>query len=98
VKALCPSVGECQSQEAGVGGLVSRGSGGEDTGFSQGKPGKRITIEMQIKKISNKNCLKIVSFEASNISAYVPFNATKKQNKISVCVMFMLFNNFLVNN
>jgi hypothetical protein len=27
VKALCPSVGECQGQEAGVGGLVSRGRG-----------------------------------------------------------------------
>jgi hypothetical protein len=25
VKALCPSVGECQGQEAGVDGLVSRG-------------------------------------------------------------------------
>jgi hypothetical protein len=25
VKALCPSVGECQGQEAGVGELVSRG-------------------------------------------------------------------------
>jgi hypothetical protein len=25
VKALCPSVGECQGQEAGVGGLVIRG-------------------------------------------------------------------------
>jgi hypothetical protein len=25
VKALCPSVGECQGQEAGVSGLVSRG-------------------------------------------------------------------------
>jgi hypothetical protein len=25
VKALCPSVGECHSQEVGVGGLVSRG-------------------------------------------------------------------------
>ena len=25
VKALCPSVGECQGQEAVVGGLVSRG-------------------------------------------------------------------------
>jgi hypothetical protein len=24
VKALCPSIGECQGQEAGVGGLVSR--------------------------------------------------------------------------
>ena len=27
VKALWPSVGECQGQEAGVGGLVSRGRG-----------------------------------------------------------------------
>jgi hypothetical protein len=24
MKALCPSVGECQGQEMGVGGLVSR--------------------------------------------------------------------------
>jgi hypothetical protein len=24
VKALCPSIGECQGQEAGLGGLVSR--------------------------------------------------------------------------
>jgi hypothetical protein len=27
VKVLCPSIGECQGQEAGVGGLVSRGRG-----------------------------------------------------------------------
>jgi hypothetical protein len=27
VKALCPSVGECQDREAGVGGLVNRGDG-----------------------------------------------------------------------
>jgi hypothetical protein len=26
VKVLCPSIGECQGQEAGAGGLVSRGS------------------------------------------------------------------------
>ena len=26
VKALCPSVGECQGQEVGVGGLVNIGS------------------------------------------------------------------------
>ena len=25
VKVLCPSIGECQGQEVGVGGLVSRG-------------------------------------------------------------------------
>ena len=32
VKALCPSIGECQGQEAGVGGLVSsvEGISGED--------------------------------------------------------------------
>jgi hypothetical protein len=28
VKALCPSVGECQDRKAGVGELVSRGGGG----------------------------------------------------------------------
>jgi hypothetical protein len=28
VKALCPSVGECQDRETRVGGLVSRGRGG----------------------------------------------------------------------
>jgi hypothetical protein len=27
VKVLCPSTGECQGQEASVGGLVSRGKG-----------------------------------------------------------------------
>jgi hypothetical protein len=27
VKVLCPSIGECQGQEAGVGRLVSRGRG-----------------------------------------------------------------------
>jgi hypothetical protein len=36
VKALCPSVGECQGQEAGVVGLVSRGAG---RGILDGKPG-----------------------------------------------------------
>ena len=25
VKVLCPSIGDCQGQEVGVGGLVSRG-------------------------------------------------------------------------
>jgi hypothetical protein len=32
MKALCPSVGECQGQEAGVGGLKSREKGGGDRG------------------------------------------------------------------
>jgi hypothetical protein len=35
VKVLCPSVGECQGQEAGVGRLVSRGSG-EGIGVLEG--------------------------------------------------------------
>jgi hypothetical protein len=33
VKALCPSIGECQGQEAGVGGLVRRGRRKEERGF-----------------------------------------------------------------
>ena len=45
VKVLCPSIGECQGQEAGVGGLVSRGSE-DDRGFLEGKLGKGITFEM----------------------------------------------------
>ena len=47
VKAWCPSVGECQDREVGLGRLVS-------WGFWEGKPGTGITFEMQIKKISNK--------------------------------------------
>jgi hypothetical protein len=46
VKALCPSVGECQGQEAGMGGLVSRRSRGGHRGVLKGKPGKEITFEM----------------------------------------------------
>jgi hypothetical protein len=41
VKVLCPSVGECQGQEVGMSGLVSRGRG-----FSEGKLGKGITFEI----------------------------------------------------
>jgi hypothetical protein len=48
VKVLCPNVGRCQGQVAGVGGLVSRwkveGMGGR--GFSEQKPGKGITFEI----------------------------------------------------
>jgi hypothetical protein len=40
------SIGEYQDQEVGVGGLVSRGKGGGDKRFSEGKPGKGITFEM----------------------------------------------------
>jgi hypothetical protein len=50
VKVLCPSIGNFQVQEAGVGGLVSRGEqgeGGTDWGRgSEGKLGKEITFEM----------------------------------------------------
>ena len=48
MKALCPSVGESQGQEVGVGGLVSRGRREDigDRGLSEGKPGKEITFEM----------------------------------------------------
>jgi hypothetical protein len=46
VKVLCPSIGDFQGQEVGVGGLVSRGRQGGDRGFSEGKPGKGITFEM----------------------------------------------------
>jgi hypothetical protein len=48
VKALCPSVGRCQVQEVGVCGLVSMGEWGRyrRRGFSEGKPGTKITFEM----------------------------------------------------
>jgi hypothetical protein len=36
VKARCPSVGECQSQEEGVGELVSRERGKDIGGFQRG--------------------------------------------------------------
>jgi hypothetical protein len=45
VKVLCPSIGECQGQEVGVGGLASRGRG-RGRGFSARKPGKGIAFEM----------------------------------------------------
>jgi hypothetical protein len=48
-------------QDRGMSGPRSRsgwvgeqGEGRGDKGFSKGKPGKGITFEMQIKKISNK--------------------------------------------
>jgi hypothetical protein len=45
-KVLCPSIGEWQGQEVGVGGLVSRGRRGGDRRFSEEKLGKGITFEM----------------------------------------------------
>jgi hypothetical protein len=44
-KIICPSTGECQGQEAGVGGLGSRAGGGY-RGLSEGKLGKGIAFEM----------------------------------------------------
>jgi hypothetical protein len=46
VKVLCPGIGECQDQEAGVGGLGSRGRREGDRGFLERKLGKGITFEM----------------------------------------------------
>ena len=46
VKVLMPSIGECQGQEAGVGGLRSSGRWEGDRGFVEGKLGKGITFEM----------------------------------------------------
>jgi hypothetical protein len=45
VKVLCPSIGECQGQEAGVGGLVNV-EVGMDRGFSKGELGRGITFEI----------------------------------------------------
>jgi hypothetical protein len=51
VKAQCPSVGECQGREAGVGRWEGEHhhrsrEGGLNGGFLEGKPGKGITFEM----------------------------------------------------
>jgi hypothetical protein len=45
MKIICPSTVECQSQEAGVGGLGSRPGGGYRV-LSERKLGKGITFEM----------------------------------------------------
>ena len=46
VKILCPSIGECQGWERGVGRLESRGRRGGYRGFSERKLGKGIAFEM----------------------------------------------------
>jgi hypothetical protein len=46
VKALCPSVGEWQGQEAGVGGLEQQGRREGIGVFLEGKLGKEIIFEM----------------------------------------------------
>jgi hypothetical protein len=35
VKVICPSIGDCQGQEKGVGGLVSKGMGERIGGFQR---------------------------------------------------------------
>jgi hypothetical protein len=46
MKTVCPSVRECQGQEVGVGGLVSRRRRERIVGgcVSEKEPGKRITF------------------------------------------------------
>ena len=44
-KIICPSTGECQGQEAGLGGLGNRAEGGY-RGLSGRKLGKVIAFEM----------------------------------------------------
>ena len=45
LKGLCPNIVECQSQEAGVSGLVStHREWGWDRGFQDGNPGEGITF------------------------------------------------------
>jgi hypothetical protein len=48
MKVLCPSVGECQGQKAGVGGLMIRtkGKGIGEGCFLEGEPDNWITFEM----------------------------------------------------
>jgi hypothetical protein len=58
VKFQCPSIGECQGQEVGEGGLVSRERGEGIGGSSEGKPEKGIIFEMYLKKMSNKKVQK----------------------------------------
>jgi hypothetical protein len=50
-KVLCPSIGQCQGQEVGVGGFGSRE---REEGVGDFWRGKGITFEVQIKKISIK--------------------------------------------
>jgi hypothetical protein len=44
-KIICPIIGECQGQEAGVGGLGNRVEGGY-RGLSERKLGKGIAFEV----------------------------------------------------
>ena len=46
VKVLCHSIGECQGQEVGMGGLRSRERGIGDREFLEWKLGKGTSFEM----------------------------------------------------
>jgi hypothetical protein len=50
LKTPCSNVGECQGGEEGEGGwginFIEAGGEGWDMGFTEGKPGKRITFKM----------------------------------------------------
>ena len=70
VTVICPSIGDCQGQEVGLGGLVSRGRG---EGIEKG-----ITFQMQIKKISNKNGRKKKNLKHSNKLSNICVNQQRK--------------------
>jgi hypothetical protein len=76
-KIICPRTGECQGQEAGLGGLGSR-TGGRHRGLSDRKIEKVIAFEMKIKKISNK--------KRKHLSAVHPFK--KPSSSSTVCSFF----------
>jgi hypothetical protein len=71
-KIICPSTGECQVQEAGMGELGSRAGAGY-WGLSGRKLGKGIAFEMQMKKISNKLKINIKKKRCTRVSLYWEF-------------------------
>jgi hypothetical protein len=48
MKALCPSIGECQGQEMGLGGLVSKGKGEERGGFRRVNQERRYHLKISV--------------------------------------------------
>jgi hypothetical protein len=75
-KITCPSTGECQPQEAGLGGLGSRGWG-VYRGLSERKIGKVIAFEIKILK----NLIK--KKKRKHLSAVHPFKKPSSSSTIS---------------
>ena len=48
VKALCPSVADCQDREVGVGGLVSRGRGDGIGEFQRGNEERGYNLKCKL--------------------------------------------------